>query len=112
MKSHISFKWKSLDVISFPGKVAPFFSYLAKTNKKMETEKQNNNYVPNQIQANIPFLHTLKTSETLLFFWCVLGVEKKNIGLKWVDSFDKKLISIRTNATLPYKCIRYNFDKC
>ena len=51
MKSHISFKWKSLDVISFPGKVAPFFSYLAKTNKKMETEKQNNNYVPNQIQA-------------------------------------------------------------
>ena len=26
----------------------------------METEKQNNYYVANQFQANVPFLHTFK----------------------------------------------------
>ena len=68
----------------------------------METEKQNNYYVVNQFQANVPFLHPLKTAETFLFFRCVLGVKKGNIGLKWVDNSGKEIISIRNNATLVY----------
>ena len=68
----------------------------------METEKQNNYYVVNQFQANVPFLHPLKTAETLLFFRCVLGVKKGNIGLKWVDNSGREIISIRNNATLIY----------
>ena len=68
----------------------------------METEKQNNYYVVNQFQANVPFLHPLKTAETFLFFRCVLGVKKGNIGLKWVDNSGREIISIRNNATLIY----------
>ena len=68
----------------------------------METEKQNNYYVVNQFQANVPFLHPLKTAETLLLFWCVLGVKKGNIDLKWVDNSGREIISIRNNATLIY----------
>ena len=68
----------------------------------METEKQNNYYVVNQFQANFSFLHPLKTAETVLFFQCVLGVKKGNIGLKWVDNSDRKITSIRNNATLIY----------
>ena len=68
----------------------------------MKTEKQNNYYVVNQFQANVPFLHPLKTAETFLFFRCVLGVKKGNIGLKWVDNSGKEIISIRNNATLVY----------
>ena len=47
----------------------------------METEKQNSYNVVNQFQANVPFLHPLKTAETLLFFRCVVGVKKGNIAL-------------------------------
>ena len=68
----------------------------------METEMQNNYSVVNQFQANVPFLHPLKTAETLLFFRCVLGVKKGNIGLKWVDNSGREIISIRNNATLIY----------
>ena len=68
----------------------------------METGKQNNYYVVNQFQANVPFLHPLKTAETFLFFRCVLGVKKGNIGLKWVDNSGREIISIRNNATLVY----------
>ena len=68
----------------------------------MKTEKQNNYYVVNQFQANVPFLHPLKTAETFLFFRCVLGVKKGNIGLKSVDNSGKEIISIRNNATLVY----------
>ena len=68
----------------------------------METEKQNNYYVVNQFQANVPFLHPLKTAETLLFFRCVPGVKKGNIGLKWVDNSGREIISIQNNATLIY----------
>ena len=67
----------------------------------METEKQNY-YVVNQFQANVPFLHPLKTAETLLFFRFVLGVKKGNIGLKWVDNSGREILSIRNNATLIY----------
>ena len=66
----------------------------------METEKQNNCYVVNQFQANVPFLHPLKTAETLLFFRCVLRVRKANNDLKWVDNSGREIISIRNNATL------------
>ena len=68
----------------------------------METEKQTNYYVVNQFQANVPFRHPLKTAETLMFFRCVLGVKKGNIGLKWVDNSGREIISIRNNATLIY----------
>ena len=68
----------------------------------METEKQTNYYVVNQFQANVPFRHPLKTVETLMFFRCVLGVKKGNIGLKWVDNSGREIISIRNNATLIY----------
>ena len=68
----------------------------------METEKQTNYYVVNQFQANIPFRHLLKTAETLMFFWSVLGVKKGNIGLTWVDNSDREIISIRNKATLIY----------
>ena len=82
----------------------------------METEMQNNYSVVNQFQANVPFLHPLKTAETLLFFRCVLGVKKGNIGLKWVDKLDGEIISIRNNTTLIYginvKNTKYNFHKC
>ena len=67
----------------------------------METEKQTNYYVVNQFQANVPFRHPLKTVETLMFFRCVLGVKKGNIGLKWVDNSGRE-ISIQNNATLIY----------
>ena len=66
----------------------------------MEAEKQNNCYVVNQFQANVPFLHPLKTAETLLFFRCVLGVKKGNNDLKWVDNSGREIINIRNNATL------------
>ena len=49
--------------------------YLAKKNKaknKMGTEKQNN-YVVNQFQANVLFLHPLKMAETVLFHWPEMG---------------------------------------
>ena len=68
----------------------------------METEKQNNCYVVNQFHANVPFLHPLKTAETLLFFRCVLRVRKANNDLKWVDNSGREIISIRNNATLIY----------
>ena len=68
----------------------------------METEKQINYYILNQFQANVPFLHPLKTAETFLFFRCVLGVKKGNIGLKSVDNSGKEIKSIRNNATLVY----------
>ena len=68
----------------------------------METEKQINYYILNKFQANVPFLHPLKTAETFLFFRCVLGVKKGNIGLKWVDNPGREVISIRNNATLVY----------
>ena len=68
----------------------------------METENQSNYYVVNQFQANVPFLHPLKTAKTLLFFGCVLGVKKGNIGPKWVDNSFREIISIRKNATLIY----------
>ena len=66
----------------------------------METEKQNY-YVVNHFQANILFLHPLKTAEALLFFRFVLR-KKGNIRLKWVDNLGKQIISIRNNATLIY----------
>ena len=68
----------------------------------METEKQSNYYVVNQFQANVPFLHPLKTAKTLLFFQCVLVVKKGNIGLKWVDNSGREIWSIQNNATLIY----------
>ena len=68
----------------------------------METEKQNNYSVANQFQANVHFLHPLKTAETPLFIWYVLGVKNGNIGLKRVDNSGKEIISIRNNATLIY----------
>ena len=68
----------------------------------METEKQTNYYVVNQFQANVPFLHPWKAVEILFFFRCVLGVKKGNIGQKWVDNSDRKIISIRNNAALVY----------
>ena len=68
----------------------------------MDTEKQNNYYVVNQFQANVPFLHPLKTAKTLLFFECVLVVKKGNIGLKWVDNSGREIWSIQNNATLIY----------
>ena len=68
----------------------------------METEKQTNYYVVNQFQANIPFRQPLKTAETLMFFWSVLGVKKGNIGLTWDDNSDREIISIRNKATVIY----------
>ena len=68
----------------------------------METEKENNYSVVNQFQANVPFLHPLKTAETLFFFRCVLGVKKGNIGLKWVDNSGRETVSIQNNPTLIY----------
>ena len=45
----------------------------------METEKQNNYYVVNQFQANVPFRHPLKTAEILMFFsMCPWGKERKH----------------------------------
>ena len=44
-----------------------------------ETEKQNNYYVVNQFQANVPFRHPLKTAEILMFFsMCPWGKERKH----------------------------------
>ena len=89
---------KEPKILSSQGKVGPF-SILSEKNK-METEKQNNYYVANQFQANVPFLHPLKTAETLLFFRSVLGVKKGNIGLKCVDNSFREIINVRNNATL------------
>ena len=68
----------------------------------METEKQNKYSVINQFQVFVPFLHPLKTAETLLFFRCVLKVKKANIGLKWIDNSGSEIISIRNKAALFY----------
>ena len=68
----------------------------------MGTEKQNSYYVVNQFQANVPFLHPVNTTEPLLFFQCVFGVKKGNIGLKWVDNSGREILSVRNNATLIY----------
>ena len=68
----------------------------------METGKQNNYYVVNQFQANVPFLQPLKTAENLLLFWCVHGVKKGNIDLKWVDNSGREILRIRNKATLTY----------
>ena len=69
----------------------------------METEKETNYNVINQFQENLPFWYPLKTAETIMFFRCVLGVKKGNIGLKWVDDSGREIISIRNNATLIYR---------
>ena len=102
MESHISFKWKSPDIISSWGKVGTFriLRKKSKAKSKTETEKQTNYYVVIQFQANVPFLHPLRTAETLLFFRCILGVKKGNIGLKWVNNSGREIISIQNNATL------------
>ena len=57
MESHISFKWKSLEIISFQSNVGPFriISEKNKAKDNMETEKQNNYYAINQLQANLHF---------------------------------------------------------
>ena len=68
----------------------------------METEKQNNYSILNQFRANLPLLHSLKTAETLLFFWCVLGLKKGNIDLKWVDNSGREILRIRNKTTLTY----------
>ena len=80
MESHISFKCKSLDIISFRGKVRPFriLGEKTKNKNKMGTEKQNNYYVTNQFQVNVPFLHPLKTAETLVFPMCPWSEERKH----------------------------------
>ena len=66
----------------------------------METKKQNNYSAVNLFQANVPFLHPLKTAETLFFFWSVIRVKKGNIDLKWVDNSGRETISMRNSATL------------
>ena len=68
----------------------------------MGREKQNNYYVVNQFLANVPFLHPLKTGETLLLFRCAIRMKKRKIGQKRVNNLDKEIISIRNNATLIY----------
>ena len=68
----------------------------------MGREKQNNYYVVNQFLANVPFLHPLKTGETLLLFRCAIRIKKRKIGQKRVNNLDKEIISIRNNATLIY----------
>ena len=68
----------------------------------METEKQNNCSVVNQFQANVAFPHPIKTADALLFYRCVPGVKKGNIGLKWADNSGREMISIRNSATLIY----------
>ena len=68
----------------------------------METEKQTNYYVVNQFQANVPFLHPLKTAETLMFFsMCPWAKERKHWP-KWVDNSGREIIGIRENAALIY----------
>ena len=86
-----------------PGKSRPFQDTYPKNKakSKMETEKQTNYYVVNQFKANVPFLHSLKTAETL-FFRCIPRVKKRNISLKWVDTSGREIISIQNNATLIY----------
>ena len=68
----------------------------------MGREKQNNYYVVNQFLANVPFLHPLKTGESLLLFRCALRMKKRKIDQKRVNNLDKEIISIRNNATLIY----------
>ena len=60
----------------------------------MGAEKQNSYYVVNQFQANVPFLLPVNTTKPLLFFQCVFGVKKRNIGLKWVDNSGREISGI------------------
>ena len=58
MESYISFKWKSLDIVSSQVKLAlTILSEKTDQKNKMETEKQNKYSVVNQFQANVPILH-------------------------------------------------------
>ena len=110
MESHISFKWKSLDIISFHGKVGLFRILSEKTKQKWKCKQKSisTTTLLTNFQANVLFLHPLKTAETLLFFWCVLGITKGNIGVKWVDNSGSEIISIQNNATLIYGINRQN----
>ena len=52
---------------------------LKKKSIPVTNENLGNPFVP-----NTSFLYPLKTSENLLVFWCLLGVEKGCIGNEWV----------------------------
>ena len=78
MESHISFKWKCLDIISCQGKVGPFRILSEKTSQKTKWKQKS------------------KTTTLLLtnFGKCSFSTPLDNSG--------REIISIRNNATLIY----------
>ena len=96
MKSHISFKWKSLDIISSQGKVGPFGILSEKTKQKAKWKQKSK--PTTMLLTNFRQMFLLD----IMFFRCVLGVKKGNIGIKWVDNSGREIISIGNNGTLIY----------
>ena len=90
----------SLDIISSQGKVDRF-RILSKKIKQKITWKQKSK-TTTMLITNFRQMFLFYTPWTLLFFRCVLGVKKGNIGLKWIDNSGREIISIRNNATLIY----------
>ena len=68
------------------GKIETYYYYSFKLNSVLEKEKGVSHLAFKPFFPNVPFLHSLKTSENLMIFWCFQGVEKGCIGNKWTNN--------------------------
>ena len=103
MESHIWLKWKSLDVVPSQGKVGPFRIVSDKTKQKAKwkQESKTTTMLLTNFRQMFIFYIPWKRQKPCCF-WCILGVKKGNIDLKWVDNSGREIISIRNKATLIY----------
>ena len=90
MESDISFKWKSLDIISSQGKVGPFRILSEKTKQKAKWKQKS--------KTTTMLLTNFR--QMFLFYTPSKRVKKGNIGLKWVDNSGRETISMRNSARL------------
>ena len=94
-------KWKSLDIVSSQGKVGPFRIVSEKTKQKAKWKQESKTTTMLLTNFRQMFIfYTPWKRQKPCCFWCILGVKKGNIDLKWVDNSGREIISIRNKATL------------
>ena len=86
----MSFKWKSLDIISFQGKVGSFRILSEKARQKAKWKQKSKTTT------------MLLTNSRQMFLFCTpwKRIKKGNIGRNWVDNSGREIISIQNNATI------------
>ena len=100
MESYISFKWKSLDIISSQGKVGPFWILSKKPKQKAKWKQKSK--PTTMLSGKCSFSTPLENGRNPLVFLMCPWVKKGNIGLKLVDISGREIISIRDNTKLIY----------